>query len=130
MRCTLFEYSNEDFDTGTVADNIEAEMGYANEFTLESVTGDFTIGENIQFDGSVVGEVIGWQESTVSIRSLTVDLRVGDVLTGETSSATGTIATASDNLDFDDGVSQNDDFELNNGDFLDFSEINPLGEVN
>lgn len=130
MRCTLFEYSNEDFETGTAADNIEADMGYASEFTLESVTGSFEIGEDIQHNSVTIGEVIGWYQDNVSIRSLTKDLRVGDVLTGSSSGATGTISVVKDNMDFDDGVSQNDDFEGNNTDYLDFSEINPLGEVN
>lgn len=132
MRCTLFEYSNEDFETGTAADNIEADMSFANDFTMSVGDENYTAGENIQLNNEVVGEVIGWDalSRVLSIRSLTKELRVGDPLFGEESGVLRLIESVSDDLDFDDGNAQNDDFELNNGNFLDFSEINPLGEVN
>lgn len=132
MRCTLFEYSNEDFETGTSADNIEADMSFANDFTMSVGDENYTAGENIQLNNEVVGEVIGWDalSRVLSIRSLTKELRVGDPLFGEESGVVRLVESVSDSLDFDDGNAQNDDFELNNGNFLDFSEINPLGEVN
>lgn len=133
MQCTLFEYSNEDFETGTSPDNIEADMSYSSTFILGNDTpGEYIAGENVLFEDEVVGEVIGWDSllNTLQLRSLTKELRVNDILVGEESGNVGVISSVSDNLDFDDGNAQNDDFELNNGDFLDFSEINPLGEVN
>jgi len=132
MRCTLFEYSNEDFETDTAADNIEADMSFANDFTMSVGDENYTAGENIQLDNEVVGEVIGWDglSRVLSIRSLSKELRVGDALFGEESGVLRLVESVSDSLDFDDGNAQNDDFELNNGNFLDFSEINPLGEVN
>ena len=132
MRCTLFEYSNEDFETDTAADNIEADMSFANDFTMSVGDENYTAGENIQLNNEVVGEVIGWDglSRVLSIRSLTKELRVGDPLFGEESGVLRLVESVSDSLDFDDGNAQNDDFELNNGNFLDFSEINPLGEVN
>lgn len=132
MRCTLFEYSNEDFETGTSADNIEADMSFANDFTMSVGDENYIAGENIQLSNEVVGEVIGWDalSRVLSIRSLTKELRVGDPLFGEESGVVRLVESVSDSLDFDDGNAQNDDFELNNGNFLDFSEINPLGEVN
>lgn len=133
MQCTLFEYSNEDFETGTTPDNIEADMSYSSTFILGNDTpGEYIAGENVLFEDEVVGEVIGWDSllNTLQLRSLTKELRVNDILVGEESGNVGVISSVSDNLDFDDGNAQNDDFELNNGDFLDFSEINPLGEVN
>ena len=132
MRCTLFEYSNEDFETGTAADIIEADMSFANNFTMSVGDDNYIAGENILFNNEVIGEMIGWDglSRVLSIRSLNTELRVGDVLAGQESGVARQIVTLSDDLDFDDGNAQNDDFELNNGNFLDFSEINPLGEVN
>lgn len=131
MRCTLFEYSNEDFETQTVADNIESEMSVTNTFGLTDVVGEFTIGEDIQFSGSNIAEVVGWDsnDNILIVRSISTTLRVDDDLVGAESGATATISVVYNQLDFDDGISQNDIFEDNNIDFLDFSEINPLGEV-
>jgi len=135
MRCTLFEYSGEDMDTGTDADLVELQQGYTEIYQLSGTNGSFKYGENILLNTNVVAECVGYVYNSVTflydivLRAVTSTMSVGDVLTGETSGATGTISVVSDKLDIDDGVSQNKDFETNGSNYLDFSETNPFGEV-
>jgi len=135
MRCTLFEYSGEDMDTGTDADLVELQQGYTEIYQLSGTNGSFEYGENILLNTNVVAECVGYVYNSVTflydivLRAVTSTMSVGDVLTGETSGATGTISVVSDKLDIDDGVSQNKDFETNGSNYLDFSETNPFGEV-
>lgn len=135
MRCTLFEYSGEDMDTGTDADLVELQQGYTETYQLSGTNGSFEYGENILLNTNVVAECVGYVYNSgttlydIVLRAVTSTLSVGDTLTGETSGATGTISVASDKLDIDDGVSQNKDFETNGSNYLDFSETNPFGEV-
>lgn len=134
MRCTLFEYSGEDLDTGTDADLVLQE-GYTETYQLSGTNGSFAYGENILLNTNVVAECVGYFYDSntllydIVLRAVTSTLSVGDVLTGETSGATGTISVVSDKLDINDGVSQNKDFETNGSNYLDFSETNPFGEV-
>lgn len=142
MRCTLFEYSGEEFETGTDADFVELDQGYSVTYSLENVVGTYEYGENILIDETIVGECIGFTTALpgatpteLRVRSLSQDIAVGVELIGETSGATGTVKDAEspfsegDPLDFDDGISQNKEFESNGANYLDFSETNPFGEV-
>lgn len=136
MRCTLFEYSGEEFETGSdVVDQIELDQGYSVQFTMTNITGAYTYGENITLNGNVVAECIGWTNvntqspDTLLLRSLTTSISAGDVLVGETSGASATVQTDPNLLDLDDGTSQNNEFETAGTNYLDFSETNPFGEV-
>lgn len=136
MRCTLFEYSGEEFETGTDVDFVELDQGYSVTYSLENVNGTYQYGENILIDETIVAECIGFTPSVpggtpteLRLRSLTQDISVGTILIGETSGATGTVKVDADPIDFDDGVSQNQEFETNGASYLDFSETNPFGEV-
>lgn len=136
MRCTLFEYSGEEFETGSdVVDQIELDQGYSVQFTMTNITGAYTYGENITLNGNVVAECIGWTNvgtttpNTLLLRSLTTTISAGDVLVGETSGASATVQTDPNLLDLEDGVSQNNEFESSGTNYLDFSETNPFGEI-
>ena len=136
MRCTLFEYSGEEFETGSdVVDQIELDQGYSVQFTMTNITGAYTYGENITLNGNVVAECIGWTNvntqspDTLLLRSLTTSISAGDVLVGETSGASATVQTDPNLLDLDDGTSQNNEFETAGTNYLDFSETNPFGEI-
>ena len=88
LRCSLFEYSGEDFDTGTSADLVEADQAYTIEMTMNTGAGNFTHGENlttvIDSVTYTVGEVVLWQpqSNTLTIKDNTKTLQVGDTLTG------------------------------------------------
>lgn len=136
LRCSLFEYSGEDFDTGTDADLIEQDVAYTITMNMdEGETGNFTVGENLTLPvngvATVVGEVVTWsaENRQLIIKDNTKTLAVDDVLTGVSSSTVRTISSITDVLTFGtDHLAQNVDFENKDSSYLDFSETNPFGE--
>tara|TARA_A100001388_G_scaffold261439_1_gene230306 strand:- start:595 stop:1455 length:861 start_codon:yes stop_codon:yes gene_type:complete len=135
MRCSLFSYGGEDFDTGTSADLVEADQAYTIELTMQTGTGNYTVGENlttvINSVTTTVGEVVLWQPQSrkLTIKDNTRTLQVGDTLTGASSSCARVIAAITDVLSFgQDHSAQNVEFEAKDNDYLDFSEVNPFGE--
>ena len=129
MQCELFEYSGEDFDTGSYADLIELDQAYSIGLTMTS-TDAYSIGENITTNGVVVGEVQTSLGNATTIIHNTATLTVGDTLVGVDSGVSDTIAAINDVLTMsNDGSAQNKDFEDKADNYLDFSETNPFGEV-
>lgn len=134
LKCSLFEYGGEDFDTGTSADLVEADMAYSIEMTLAAAggTGNYTLNENVTLGGVVVGEVITWLPITrqLTLKDLTKTLLVGDTLIGESSAASYVIEDIVDVLTMESsGQAENLEFETQGDNYLDFSETNPFGEV-
>tara|TARA_Y100000992_G_scaffold290918_1_gene246889 strand:+ start:27 stop:881 length:855 start_codon:yes stop_codon:yes gene_type:complete len=133
LRCELFEYSGEDFDTGVDSiDIVEDQQAYSIEMTMNSGgSGTYYVNENVTLGGSTVGEVVSWIPNTrvLTIKDNTATLQVGDTLVGATNGASYTINTITDVMTFgNDGNAQNKDFEDKDNDYLDFSETNPFGE--
>ena len=89
MTCELFEYSQEDFDTGIGdIDLIEDEQAYTTVMTMTSGNGqNYVVNENITKSGTVVGEVVSWNNITnkLTIKDVTTTLATTDVLVGATS---------------------------------------------
>lgn len=133
LRCELFEYSGEDFDTGVDSiDIVEDQQAYSIEMTMNSGgSGTYYVNENVTLGGSTVGEVVSWIPNTrvLTIKDNTATLQVGDTIVGATNGASYTIQTITDVMTFgNDGNAQNKDFEDKDNDYLDFSETNPFGE--
>jgi hypothetical protein len=133
LKCELFEYSGEDFDTGVDSiDIVEDQQAYSIEMTMNTGgSGTFYVNENVTLNSVVVGEVVSWNPSTrvLTIKDNTATLQVGDTLVGATNSASWDIASITDVMTFaNDGNAQNKDFEDKDSDYLDFSETNPFGE--
>jgi hypothetical protein len=132
LRCELFEYSGEDFDTGVAnIDLVEDEQAYTIEMTMASGgSGTYYANENITLDGVVVGEVVSWDDGInrkLTIKDNTKTLQVGDTLVGA-NGASYDIASITDILTFaNDGNAQNKEFEDKADNYLDFSETNPFG---
>ena len=134
LKCSLFEYGGEDFDTGTSADLVEADRAYSIEMTLAAAggSGNYTINENVTKGGVNVGEVITWLPitRTLTLKDLTTTLLVGDTLVGVDSAATYVIESITDVLTMESsGQAENLEFETQGDNYLDFSETNPFGEV-
>jgi hypothetical protein len=133
MQCELFEYSGEDFDTGvTNIDLVEDQQAYTIELTMaEGGSGQYYVNENVSLNGTVVGEVVSWDDGTnrkLTIKDNTTTLQVGDTLVGA-NGASYDIASITDILTFaNDGNAQNKEFEDSETSYLDFSETNPFGE--
>ena len=137
MRCQLFEYSDEDFDTDVAAiDGIEQNAAYEFDMVLSGVTGDFEIVEQILADGTILSaEVSEWTSSTNSLSVIHLGGNdgkfhlpsTGRTITGSESNASGTVSSYTEDNQLH-GNEQNDDFETLGADFLDFSENNPFGD--
>ena len=133
-QCELFEYSDEDLDTG-IAEIDAIEAAFSNAITVNFATGgsgDFTVGEIVAGGTSnVTAEVKAWDSST---RQLQVFNRSGiftipETVTGQTSSAAWTSASYNtlNNVNTADSIDQNYDFETLDNDIIDFTETNPFG---
>jgi hypothetical protein len=133
-QCELFEYSDEDLDTG-IAEIDAIETAFANAITVNFATGgsgDFTVGEIVAGGTSnVTAEVKAWDSGT---RQLQVFNRSGiftipETVTGQTSGAAWTSASYNtlNNVNTADSIDQNYDFETLDNDIIDFSESNPFG---
>ena len=133
LRCELFEYSDEDIDTGVAA--VDAlEQNFANAITVGLVaggSGTFTAGETVTGGTSnVTAEVKSFDSSTNTLivinRSGT--FTVPETITGGTSSASFTTASYNTlnntNSEFDINAS----IETSADGILDFTQGNPFGE--
>jgi len=132
LRCELFEYGQEDFDTGIGdIDLIEDEQAYSLSMRMSNGNAtDYIANETLALNGTVIAEVVSWNQPTNTLlaKDITTTLQVGDVLNGA-NGATFTIASIDDRMTFgNDAAAQNLDFENQDGNYLDLSETNPFGE--
>jgi hypothetical protein len=139
MEIELFEYNDEDFDTGeSIIDDAEL-LGNKLVLTLQSSdSDDFIVGENIsQVQGSrtVTGEIIDWDagNNILQIAHIAGDSADGIVnftagsIVSDQSGITKTIVSIDSDLQQE--FNQVNAFE-NEGDvIIDFTESNPFGEV-
>ena len=133
LQCELFEYSQEDFDTGIGdIDLIEDEQAYSIAMTMNNGNNlDYVANENVTKGGTVIGEVVSWNQPTskLTLKDVTTTLAATDVLIGAVSGAQFTVASIDDRMTFsNDAAAQNLEFENNDSSYLDLSEINPFGE--
>ena len=133
LRCELFEYSDEDFNTG-VTEVDALEVNFANAVTInvaDGGTGDFVAGEIVTGGSSnVTSEVKSWNSAT---RQLIVFNRSGmyaipETLTGNTSGAAWTSATYNTLNNMNSETDQNFTLETQADAILDFTESNPFGD--
>jgi len=142
LRATLFEYNDEDLDTGVaVIDDIERDYAYTYILTLDSDSQTIEIGQTATqtlTDGTLMaGEVSKWSDSDNKLHLIHVGASDGKYHTF----TTGTIVLSGDyRLDSNYTVSaitednkiseneQNTDFQTIGADFLDFTENNPFGD--
>ena len=133
LRCELFQYSDEDIDTGiTEVDAIE--VNYANAISVnvaEGGSGDFVAEEIVTGGNSnVTATVKSWNSAT---RQLVLYNRSGifsipETLTGNTSSAAWTSATYNTLNNTNDASQSNWVVETQADAIVDFTETNPFGE--
>ena len=133
FRCELFEYSDEDFNTG-VAEIDAVEVNFANAVSVnvaDGGTGDFVAGEIVTGGNSnVTAEVKTWNSAT---RQLVVYNRSGifsipETITGNTSGAAWTSATYNTLNNMNSETDQNFTLETQADAILDFTESNPFGD--
>lgn len=140
LSCELYEYSNEQLNTGIDAiDNIEKFFAYQYKLTMSDSATGYIVGETVtQVLGSgdtMTGEVIDWHDSSNYLFIAHAGADDGDYhdfvtgrdVVGGTSGATyqPTLVEQLQNIQKD---AQNEDFDTESVDFLDFSESNPFGD--
>lgn len=136
MRCELFRFSDENFDTGVEEiDDVEKEASYTVVLTLGSGTGTFYDNE-IVYQGAnlassnVNASVTEYDPATkiLTIHNVKGDFATGVQVKGVTSNAIYNITVADtlgDNVFYDDY--DNKDIQDEGVLFIDLSEINPFG---
>tara|TARA_X000000368_G_scaffold410406_1_gene393827 strand:- start:2018 stop:2884 length:867 start_codon:yes stop_codon:yes gene_type:complete len=134
LECELYEYSDEDFDTGVDAID-QVERNFATTITLNFATGGtgtYTVGEQIAGGTSnVTAEVKSWDATT---RQLQIYNRSGiftipETVTGQTSGAAHTTASYNTLNNTNSEFDENSFFETQGDSILDFSQGNPFGEI-
>lgn len=144
MRCELFEYSDEDLDTGIDAiQEIEENYAYTYSLTLDSAltAGSWSVGDNVKqtlADGTIMsGEISAYSDSDKIVHLVHVGANDGAFHNFATSrylitedSSGQALVTAIAEVNKLSTNEQNDDFETTATDmsFLDFSETNPFGD--
>ena len=112
LRCELFEYNDEDLDTGIGAiDAIEQDHAYTYILTLDSAGTGFNIGDTVSqvltSGVTMSGEVSRWSDSDNKLHLIHIGANAGNQISAD---------------------EQNNDFSNLMDDFLDFSEGNPFGD--
>lgn len=138
LRTELFEYNDEDLDTGIdEIDVIERAHAYEYLLTLDSASNGFTIGETATqtFSTGVTmqGEISKWSDSDNILGLIHVGASDGlyhtfttnTQITSLTSVATVTLVTEDNQISSNE---QNTDFDTIGDGFLDFTESNPFGD--
>jgi hypothetical protein len=142
LRCEKFEYNDEQLDTGIEAiDDIE-QAGYtANLTLLDSDANGFVIGNTVTqtLAGGVVisGEVVDYNDSDNILYLAHVGADDGEYHEFTTlpitstddadNPLTRTVTAVNETLN--QPGSQNEDFADESSDFIDFSEVNPFGDL-
>lgn len=138
MRCELFEYSDEDLDTGIVnIDNIE-DLGFTLDLSLvDSSAIGFVVGNTasqlLSSGVTVTGEITKYVDSsnTLSLAHISANASgfhtfTSGTLTSLDSAGNTIIRTITSSAEQLDVNAQNNTFEAI--DFLDFTESNPFGD--
>jgi len=138
----LFEYNDEDFDTGVEEIDEAESLGNVIKLTLNASDSDgLELGENIEYlvdsanGPKLVGEIVNWDASTNILQVAHIGstdgkfrtFTAGTSITSTTTNITKTISAIDEELQ--QSFSQNDAFETTGDDIIDFSESNPFGEV-
>lgn len=144
MQARLFEYNDEDFNTGIDGiDNIELASAYTTEFELTNVNGNFIAGERITQTGSdyeITAKVSSWTKETRILQVVDIETNDGEyhefvdsiAISGQLTGATADILTVSGATGAEsfanDSFAQNATFETSGDSIIDFSESNPFGD--
>lgn len=139
MRCELFEYSDEDFDTGIDdIDRVEQIGAYQYILTMDSASAGYELGETISqvfSDYTINGEVVGWSDSDNKLYLAHVGSTDG--LYREFTTSTQVVGSESNAIATPTLVEELQEIQLNNQnesldadafEFIDFSESNPFGD--
>jgi len=138
MRCQLFEYNDEDLDTGIEdIDEIERDYAYTYQLRLNETSPYIKIGNTVTQtldDGTILtGEVSKWSDSDATLHVIHFGASDGNyhefiASNGVTiNDSDFTIETVAEENKISQNE-QNDDFSTISDGFIDFTENNPFGD--
>ncbi len=139
LSCELFQYSQEDLDTGfSDIDKIETDrQEFALDLVFSSYSGTFKVGETVTATGGFSAKVAKWTSTnkTLRISEVTGTLGAGVTVTGGTSSATGVFSSQSTSDTIVPGVTtdpydNSNDFQIEADSIFDFTDTDPFSEGN
>lgn len=134
LRCELFEYSDEDINTGVAAvDAVETTFANAIAviFAETPTPGTFQVGEVVTgANTNTDAEVKSWDPATRTLQVInrTGRFSSGETITGQTSGATALTETYNTINNVNSEFDQNFEIETVADGIVDFTEGNPFGE--
>ncbi len=137
ITCEVFQYGEEDIDTGTDVDKVERENAYAIDLVLTAVggSGNFIVDEEIYQGASLAtatakGIVTSWDSANKTVRVNTVvgTFAAPKKVTGETSGAYYDQASVDDQALPTVPYADNKILETDGDNILDFTELDPWSE--
>lgn len=140
LRCELFEYNSENFDTGVAEIDVIDALGYTQKLTMQdSASTGFVIGNTVTQvvgNNTITGEITDYIDSsnTLFVTHIAADsdglhlFTTGTITSLDASGNTLVRTVTAINDQLNDPNAQNDDFDNFGLDFIDFSETNPFGE--
>jgi hypothetical protein len=138
ITCELFQYSEEQLDTGVASiDNIEREQSAAIDLLMNTGgSGTFTIDESVYQGANLAaatgkGVVVSWTASTRTLRinDTSGTFAAGTATVGATSSASWVLTSHDTQALPTTPFADNKEYETLGDTVLDFSEANPFGDV-
>ena len=139
MLCEMFTYSDQKFDTGIdELDAIERSHSYSVDFTMNTGSGNYTVGETVYQGASlaaatVKGEVGSWNSTTkiLNLLNMTGNFSGTVNIIGDSSSASYSISSfnAQQSAANTAATSSNVEIEAEADAIIDFTEGNPFGSL-
>ena len=139
MLCEMFTYSDQTFDTGIdELDAIERSHSYSVDFTMNTGSGNYTVGETVYQGASlaaatVKGEVGSWNSTTkiLNLLNMTGNFSGTVNIIGDSSSATYSITSfdAQASAANTAATSSNVEIEAEADAIIDFTEGTPFGSL-
>mgnify|MGYP001295046616 FL=1 len=139
MLCEMFTYSDQKFDTGIdTIDAIERSHSYSIDFTMNTGSGNYTVGETVYQGASlaaatVKGEVGSWNSTTkiLNLLNMTGNFSGTVNIIGDSSSASYSITSfnAQQSAANTAATSSNVEIEAAADAIIDFTEGNPFGSL-
>ena len=151
LSCELFEYGNEAIDTGVKdIDAFETSFATRTKLVLGAGSGTYEIGEDVTQTNATSGITVTGEVATIGSGQIEISSQVasdgsntlfaptsgsapGNIIGAKSAASYAITSTDAFNaLDSNDPFADNEDFDaaINAGNFIDFSEENPFGEVN
>ena len=139
MLCEMFTYSDQNFNTGVeTIDAIERSHAYSIDFTMNTGSGNYTVGEQVYQGASlaaatVKGEVKSWNASdkVLGLMNMTGNFSGTVNIVGDDSDASYSITSFDSQVNAANTASEADNAEIEAAAdaIIDFTEGNPFGSL-